>query len=179
MPTWLWILIVVVAALVVVGVIASALRARRTSTLRERFGPEYDAWPRTRPTKREAESELREREKRRDELDIRPLQQSDRDRFQARWQQVQAAFVDDPAGAVGDADLLIQERDAHARLSRRRLRHPRSGSRRSTTRRWSSIDRAAHGIAVAHERGNAGDRGVARHAVQHLPRPVRRARRDA
>src|ERR1700759_3233553 len=165
MPTWLWIVIVVVAVLIVIGVIASALRTRRTSALRERFGPEYDRVSADAPTKREAECELREREKRRAELDIRPLEQSDRDRFQARWQQVQAEFVDDPAGAVGNADLLIQEvmrtsgypvDDFDTRAADLSVDHPQV----------VEYYRAAHGFAVAHERGNAGTEEL-RHAVQH------------
>src|SRR4051812_33525159 len=109
MPTWLWIVIAVVAAIVVIGVVASALRTRRTHGLQERFGSEYDRVAADAPSRREAESELSEREKRREELDIRPLEQSDRDRFRNRWQDVQAEFVDDPADAVLHADALIQE----------------------------------------------------------------------
>ena len=43
MPTWAWIIIGVVAALVVIGAIAAAwARKRRTAGLQERFGPEYE-----------------------------------------------------------------------------------------------------------------------------------------
>src|SRR4051794_21842304 len=165
MPTWLWIVIVVVAAVVVLGVALVALRSRRTSDLRERFGPEYDRVAADAPTRREAESQLREREKRRDELEIRPLEPSDRDRYRTRWQDVQARFVDDPAGAVGDADTLIQE------VMRARGYPVEDFDTRSADLSVDHPDvvesyRAAHGIAVAHERGNAGTDEL-RHAVRH------------
>lgn len=165
MPTWLWVVIVVVAAVVVIGVVAAATKTRRSRNLQERFGPEYDRVAADAPTKREAESELREREKRRDSLDIQPLDARDRDHFRSRWQDVQAEFVDDPARAVGNADRLIQEvmrargypvDDFETRAADLSVDHPRV----------VESYRAAHGIAVAHERGNAGTEEL-RHAVQH------------
>lgn len=168
MPTWLWIVIAVAAAIVVIGVVVSALRTRRTHGLQERFGSEYDRVAADAPSRREAESELREREKRREELDIRPLDQSDRDRFRNRWQDVQAEFVDDPADAVLHADALIQEvmrtrgypvDDFESRSADLSVDHPDV----------VEYYRAAHGIAVAHERGSAGTEEL-RHAVQHYRR---------
>jgi hypothetical protein len=165
MPTWLWVVIAVAAAVIVVGVVAAAFRTRRTRALRERFGPEYDRVAADAPTRREAESELREREKRREQFDIRPLESADRDRYRTRWQDVQARFVDDPAGAVADADALIQEvmrargypvDDFESRASDLSVDHP------DVVERY----RAAHGIAVADERGNAGTDDL-RHAIQH------------
>jgi hypothetical protein len=57
--------------------------------------------------KAEAEKELRERQERVDALDIRPLEPAARDRYGERWREVQAMFVDDPSGAVEQADTLI------------------------------------------------------------------------
>ncbi len=165
MPGWLWVVIVVVAILVVVGVVASALRARRTRGLQERFGPEYDRVAADAPSRRQAESELRAREQHRDELDIEPLDPRDRDRYRVRWQDVQARFVDDPAGAVGEADSLIQEvmrvrgypvDDFETRAADLSVDHP------DVVEKY----RAAHGIAIAHERGKASTDDL-RHAVQH------------
>ena len=48
------------------------------------------------------------RAERRDELEIRPLAPGARERYVAEWQRVQARFVDDPDGAVREADMLIQ-----------------------------------------------------------------------
>jgi hypothetical protein len=165
MPTWLWALIVIVAVIVLIGVVWAAMRTRQTRTLKERFGPEYDRVAADAPTQREAEAELRERERRRDDLDIRPLEPSQRDRYRTRWQALQAEFVDDPAAAVGGADELIQtvmrERgypvdDFETRASDLSVDHP------VVVENY----RAAHGIAVAHARGNAGTEEL-RLAVQH------------
>jgi hypothetical protein len=76
--------------------------------LQQRFGPEYDRTIERTDGRREAEADLAARAKRRDELDIRPLPTASRDRYVEQWQHVQARFVDDPRGAVQEADTLIQ-----------------------------------------------------------------------
>jgi FtsZ-interacting cell division protein ZipA len=108
MPGWAWAIIVVAAVAIVALVVWRALAARRTKTLQSRFGPEYDRTVETAESRRNAERELASRAERRDELDIRPLTAAARDRYVVQWQHVQAQFVDDPAGAVRQADLLIQ-----------------------------------------------------------------------
>jgi cytoskeletal protein RodZ len=108
MPGWVWALIVVVAVLVLVAVVWQALKARRTRTLQSRFGPEYDRTVESTESKRDAEAELQARAERRDSLDIRPLPAAARERYLDEWQRVQARFVDDPDGAVREADMLIQ-----------------------------------------------------------------------
>jgi hypothetical protein len=165
MPVWLWVVIVAVAAIVVLAIVWSALRTRRSRSLKERFGPEYDRVAADAPTRRDAESELRERAERRDELDIRPLDPADADRYRKQWTDVQARFVDDPPGAVQEADTLIQS------VMRDRGYPVEEFDRRSAD---LSVDhprvvenyRAAHGIAVAHTRGDAGTEEL-RTAVQH------------
>jgi hypothetical protein len=165
MSTWIWVLIAV-AALVVLGIVLwSTLRARRTKTLRSRFGPEYDRVAADAPSRRDAEAELAEREQRREQFDIRPLDSAARDRYRAQWEDVQAQFVDDPGAAVAEADRLIQtvmrERgypveDFDTRAADLSVDHP------TVVEHY----RAAHGIAVAHERGNASTEDL-RHAVRH------------
>src|SRR5438105_807785 len=108
MLTSLWVVIVVAAAVVVAGIVWAAARTRRTKALKGRFGPEYDRVAADAPSRREAEAELREREQRRDELDIRPLDPEARKRYRTRWQEVQARFVDDPEASVAAADSMIQ-----------------------------------------------------------------------
>ena len=106
MATWVWILIII-AAVVVVAVIAMAARQRRTTALRQRFGPEYDRAVEAREGRRPAEADLRDREKQRAQLDIRPLPEDTRVRFAAEWRDVQERFVDQPSDAVVDADRLV------------------------------------------------------------------------
>lgn len=110
MDTWVW--IVIAAAVVAVVLLAlwwAAQRKRRSSELREGFGPEYDRTVEETGSRRRAESELAEREKRREALDIRPLAPGTRDRFADRWSTVQERFVDDPSGALRDAHVLVVE----------------------------------------------------------------------
>jgi hypothetical protein len=108
MPAWAWV-VIVVAAVVVVGVVAwKALRDHRSKTLQDRFGPEYDRTVQSTDSKRDAEADLAARAERRDKLEIRPLPAAARDRYVDEWSRVQARFVDDPEGAVRDADMLIQ-----------------------------------------------------------------------
>jgi len=108
MPGWVWALVAVGVIVVVALVVWQALKAKRTRTLQERFGPEYDRTVDRADDRREAEADLAARAKRREELDIRPLPTASRDRYLEEWQRVQARFVDDPSAAVQEADSLIQ-----------------------------------------------------------------------
>lgn len=85
------------------------VRQRRSKLLRERFGPEYDRVVSQQGDKRRAEGVLEFREKKRESLKIRPLSESSRQDYSNRWHRVQSQFVDDPAGAVTEADRLIGE----------------------------------------------------------------------
>ena len=108
MPGWELglIIAVVVLAAVVVWLVLDRQRSRR---LRSRFGPEYERTVRESGDRRRAEQDLERREKRVERLHIQPLPMRDRERFLAAWRADQAKFVDDPAGAVTDADQLVQE----------------------------------------------------------------------
>jgi len=109
MPGWGWVLIVI-AAVVVLALLAWRMVAgRRTSRLRDRFGPEYERTLDDSKNRREAEAVLSEREKRRDSLEIVPLAPGARERYRARWTELQAQFVDSPQAAVAGADTLIQD----------------------------------------------------------------------
>jgi predicted nucleic acid-binding protein len=104
----IWVLLaIIVALLCVVG--ALVVRQRRSAQLREGFGPEYDRVVQERGDQREAEAELRERRDRRRRYDIRPLEDSARERYAERWEETQRRFVDQPASAVAEADGLIGE----------------------------------------------------------------------
>jgi hypothetical protein len=100
---------VLIAVVLVAAVAWFALSRRRSEQLRHRFGPEYDRTIRSEGTVRKAEAELEARAKRVDALHIRPLPPSDATRFDAAWRAVQARFVDDPRGAVTEADRLVGE----------------------------------------------------------------------
>ena len=97
--------IVVVVAIAVVGY--QMARKRRTAQLREQYGAEYDRSVDQAENQREAESELRDRAKRHEKLELRSLDSSERDDFEQRWSDVQGQFVDDPSNAVRNADLLV------------------------------------------------------------------------
>ena len=101
-----WVLI----ALVLIGAIVwITLNRMRSQKLRQRFGPEYDRTIREEGNVRKAEAELAARAKRVAKLHIRPLSPSDAERFDTAWRGVQARFVDDPHGAVTEADRLVGE----------------------------------------------------------------------
>jgi hypothetical protein len=106
MATWVWILIAV-AVVVVVGLIAMAVRERKTTALRQRFGTEYDRTVEAREGRRAAEADLRDRERQRAGLDIRPLSDAMRVRFAEDWRDLQERFVDQPSDAVVAADRLV------------------------------------------------------------------------
>jgi len=108
MPGWAWALLAVGAVIVLALLSWQLLRQRRTRTLQERFGPEYDRTLETTDDRHEAEADLAARAKRRDELEIRPLTSAARERYLVQWERVQARFVDDPEGAVREADMVVQ-----------------------------------------------------------------------
>jgi len=111
MSTGVIILIVVLAVVVVaLAVTALALPRMRSRRLQQQFGPEYErAVSAHDGNAKEAERELSERVKRTRELDLRPLEPAQQERYLARWTTLQEQFVDAPAKAVVDADQLLTE----------------------------------------------------------------------
>jgi len=107
MPTWLIVVIVVVAVAVIGTVIWLAMQEMQRKRLRQRFGPEYDRAVKQADNPRAAQRELAERERRHQELDIRPLSPSARERYGQQWALVQEKFVDQPAAAVAEADRVL------------------------------------------------------------------------
>jgi hypothetical protein len=111
MPVWAWIVIAVgVVLVVVVAVVARWLiaRRRRTAFLRGRFGPEYDVTLRRHESRGEAEAELSERLRRRDQLQIRSLDAKTRERYRQAWSDTQAQFVEAPEAAAASAHSLVR-----------------------------------------------------------------------
>jgi hypothetical protein len=107
MPTWLIVVIVVVAIAVLGAVIWLVTQEMQRKRLQQRFGPEYDRTVEESDNPRAAQRELAERERRHKELDIRPLSASARERYAREWAQVQEKFVDEPSTAVAEADRLL------------------------------------------------------------------------
>lgn len=104
-----WWIVLAIAALIVLALIAwSAARKRQTSHLQDRFGSEYDRTVEQTESRRDAERELRDREQRHEDLDIKPLPEAARRRYADEWERVQARFVDDPEGAVDEGDRLVR-----------------------------------------------------------------------
>ena len=165
METWVWIVIGVIVAIVVLGVVFSALRTRRSRSLQDQFGGEYDRTVDKAGGRREAERELAERQKRHDELELKPLSQDARDSYLQQWQVTQGRFVDDPTGAVSEADDLVQRvmrdrgypvDDFEQRAADISVEHPELVEKYRT----------ANGIARASERGEASTEDL-RHSVRH------------
>ena len=165
MDTWVWIVIGVIVAIVVLGVVFSALRTRRSRSLQDQFGREYDRTVDKAGGRREAERELAERQKRHDELELKPLSQDARERYLQQWQVTQGRFVDDPTGAVSEADDLVQSvmrdrgypvDDFEQRAADISVEHPELVEKYRT----------ANGIARASERGEASTEDL-RHSVRH------------
>jgi hypothetical protein len=165
MDTWVWI-VIVAAVVVAIGIVVwLALRARRTQMLKEGFGSEYDRAVEQTGGRRDAERELRDRQKRHEELDIRPLSPEARDQYAEQWEDLQSRFVDDPSGAVRDADALVRQvmrdrgypvDDFDQRAADISVDHP------DLVERY----RTADGIARANERGEASTEDL-RHSVRH------------
>jgi len=100
--------IAVIALLIVVGIALHVRKRRNTSAgLRRRFGAEYDRAVLEHGSERKAEVKLADRETRVENLKIRNLGATERERFVAEWQSVQSHFVDQPKGAVTEADELV------------------------------------------------------------------------
>jgi hypothetical protein len=103
-----WIILgIVIFAVIVLLVIATRWRGR--ANLQKRFGPEYDREVAMRGNERDAARHLRNVADRRDQLDIRQLEPTARDRYTRRWEAVQTEFVDRPGHALDEADRLITD----------------------------------------------------------------------
>lgn len=158
-------MLIAVAAIVVVGVVWWELRRRRSETLRARFGSEYDRVVHTTGNVSAAEHRLEARTRRVASLHIRPLTSEDAARFGDAWRRVQERFVDDPRGAVTEADRLVGE-----------VMHTRGYPIGDFEQQVEDISvdhadvvinyRAARDIAQAHARGQASTEDL-RQAMVH------------
>lgn len=103
-----WVLVgVVVVLLVVIGLLLA--RQQKSRQLKQDFGPEYRRAVTAHGDQRAAEKELRDRRRRVEKFEIRPLDPASRERYIDRWGATQRQFVDEPIAAVGEAHALVQE----------------------------------------------------------------------
>lgn len=107
MSTSTLIAIIAIAAVVVIAIAIGLWLAARRRRLQKRFGPEYDRTVEAEGGRAAAERELRAREERHDELDIKELPPERRDRYAGEWSSIQEHFVDRPEGSVEEADELV------------------------------------------------------------------------
>ncbi len=167
MDMWIWttvaILAVVAAAVIAWGVISFRQR-RHSQELRREFSSEYD-WIVGREGRAKGEAELARRRDRVRQLNVRPLGQDQRERYERLWVDVQARFVDEPGGAVADADHLVGEvmlargypvTNFEQRAADVSVGHPQVVPNY----------RAAHAVAVRHGRGEASTEEL-RQAMVH------------
>jgi hypothetical protein len=156
--------VIIIAALIVIAALVWVFtRRKRSEQLRGRFGPEYDHAVRQLGSQTKAEDALAARQRRMERIPIHPLAPPVRDRFAARWHDVQARFVDDPPGAIHDADALVNEAmqargypmgEFEQRAENLSVDHPK------VVRNY----RAAHAIAIRMDRGEATTEDL-RHAL--------------
>lgn len=147
------VVIAVIAVLALAGAVLYSHRRRRAQ-LRARFGPEYDHAVEQHGNVQRAEAELAKREARVSKLHLRPLEPENARRYAEAWRRTQARFVDDPKGAVTEADKLVGEvmaargyplGDVEERAADLSVDHPRVVYNY----------REAHAIALRHSRGEA------------------------
>lgn len=91
------------------GAVLYVIQQERTKRLRQKFGPEYTRAVEETGGRLQAEDALAHREKRVAQFHIRPLSAAERTRFVDGWRDLQVRFVDDPSGALKEADRLVGE----------------------------------------------------------------------
>lgn len=163
-PRLIWVL-VAIAIVIIAAVVWFDRRRRHSDALRSRFGPEYSRTVANSSSITQAEAALEARTRRVEALHIRSLSPEDRTRYAEAWRRVQERFVDDPSGAVTEADRLVGE-----------VMHARGYPVGDFERRVEDISvdhagvvmnyRAARDIAEAHARGQASTEDL-RQAMVH------------
>lgn len=101
------VIIVVIVVVLVIAAILYGVQVSRRKQLQNTFGPEYDRVVADTGSRSDAEKELREREKRHAELELKPLSKESKAEYSTAWEEVQIDFVDNPEQAVATADELV------------------------------------------------------------------------
>ena len=106
----MWLTVAAVVVLALAGLVTLLVRRRRRrKRLRHRYGAEYEHTAQQAGSRRRADRELVAREEARRHYEVRDLESGERERFRARWEALQASFVDDPWAAVRGVDELVTE----------------------------------------------------------------------
>jgi hypothetical protein len=164
MSTPVLVAIIVAAAVVCLALLYFAFRLQ-SKRLHDRFGPEYERSV-SELGRSQAEAELHRREKRVSRMQIRPLTESDRQRFASAWRTVQAGFVDDPGGSLTQADHLLT--DVMAARGYPVGDFDECAANISVHHAVAVTDyRDAHDIAIRRERGEASTEDIRRALVQY------------
>ena len=149
------IIVIAVVAIAAAAVAWMYMQRQRTLRVRERFGPEFDRTVKETGAPEKAVAALEERVKRVQRFKIRPLSPEQAQSFAREWQRVQALFVDDPDGAVSNADRLLTEvmvargypvEDFETRAADLSVDHPKVVANYRTAR----------ALALRRDRGEAG-----------------------
>jgi hypothetical protein len=98
---------IVIVVIVVVAAVAVASAELRRARLRRQFGPEYDRLVQQLGSRKKADAELAERQRRVQALGIHELSPEQQASYSGDWTAVQERFVDNPAEAVAAAGTLI------------------------------------------------------------------------
>jgi hypothetical protein len=98
---------VVVAIIVIAGILVAGAVEYDRRRKRAAYGPEYDQLVEREGSPRAADKELARRRRAYANLTLRPLGGEERARYAEEWRAVQGTFVDDPAGALNDAEALV------------------------------------------------------------------------
>jgi hypothetical protein len=183
------IILVIAGIIVLISVGVAVWYYLRSQALRRRFGPEFDRLASEKDSVT-AERELRERERRHAELDLKELTPESREWYAEQWRELQSRFVQSPEESVGQADELV------TRLVKERGypvgQFDEQADLLSVEHAKTIGDyRTAHDIALRHAKGEA-DTEELRQAVVHyrelvadligqdpVPARGRRSRRDA
>jgi hypothetical protein len=101
------VIVLIIVILVVIAAIVVTFQSSRRKKLQNTFGPEYDRVVADSGSRSDGEKELRERERRHAELELKPLSAESQERYSTAWEEVQIEFVDNPGRAVATADDLV------------------------------------------------------------------------
>jgi FtsZ-interacting cell division protein ZipA len=148
------IIIVLIAVVVAAGLLLWFWsRSRQSKQLRERFGPEYDHAVEE-AGRRDAERQLVEVERRHENLDLRTLPATTRERYLDEWRQTESRFVSDPADAVRGAERIV------VRVLEERGYPIEGDPDRSAVHVAADYPDLAHRYRRAHEMAASAERGT-------------------